>query len=513
MFPYHDDNVTLRTPLVTYLLVALNIVGIKEAASLNIFLAVIDFATQLLLVLLGTILVFKPHIITSNIHWGVAPTWSSFALAIPVAMIAYTGIETVSNLAEEARDPLRSVPRAISWVAVAVFAIYFTLPWVALSAMPVHKEGGKFVTQLGQKPPQGFKNDPVLGLVENLDLHGLLLSGAKIYVGVLAATILFIATNAGVIGASRITYSMATYRQLPEVFRRLHPRLGTPWLSLIVFAGFAPTLFLLSGQVDFLGRMYAFGAMLSFTVAHAAVTALRAKPTGEEQPWHARPNIRIRGIDWPVFAIVGGLATGIAWLVVVVQDAPTRYAGLGWLAVGFVFYPLYRRKLGEPLKATVRAPIIITAQALEYRNIIVPVAAGYPSDEAMDVACRLAADRGSTIVAMTVIEVPLELPLDAYLPEKVNEANEQLDEARAIGELYGVDVIARLVRARNAGRAIVDEAERRASEIIVMGGPRRRRLAAGKRAIFGDTVDFVLKHAPCRVMVAAGTPEPVAVPA
>src|SRR5262249_8325630 len=370
-----------------------------------------------------------------------------------------------------------------------------------LSAMPVHKVGDEYVTQLGLDPPQGFKNDPVLGLVENLDLHGVLLSGTKVYVGVLAATILFIATNAGVIGASRITYSMATYRQLPEIFRRLHPRMGTPWLSLIVFAGIAPTAFLISGQVDFLGRMYAFGAMLSFTVAHAAVTKLRTKPPEEgEIPWHARPNIRIRGVDWPIFAVVGGIATGIAWLVVVQQDAPTRYAGLGWLVAGFIFYPLYRRRLGLPLSKTVRAPIIITAQALEYRNLIVPVAPGYPSDEAMDVACRLASDRRSTIVAMTGIEVPLALPLRAYPAGKVREANEQLDEARAIGESYGVDVIARLVRARNAGRAIVDEADRRRAEIVVMGGPRRRRLAAGKRAIFGDTVDFVLKHAPCRVM-------------
>ena len=118
---------------------------------------------------------------------------------------------------------------------------------------------------------EGFKNDPVLGLVENLGLHGAVSERRKIYVGILAATILFIATNAGVIGASRITYSMASYRQLPEVFRRLHPKLKTPWLSLVVFAGIAPTLFLLSGQVDFLGRMYAFGAMLSFTIAHISV--------------------------------------------------------------------------------------------------------------------------------------------------------------------------------------------------------------------------------------------------
>jgi APA family basic amino acid/polyamine antiporter len=484
----------------TWVLVGLNIVGIKEAASLNIFLAVIDFATQLLLVALGFALIFSPHTLSTNIHFGVAPSWSSFALAIPVAMIAYTGIETVSNLAEEARDPVRSIPRSITLVAIAVFAIYFTLPWIALSAMPVVHHGAHYVTQLGENPPTGYKNDPVLGLVKNLGLHGVVLRIAEYYVGVLAATILFIATNAGIIGASRITYSMASYRQLPEVFRRLHPRLRTPWLSLVVFAGVAPSLFLLTGQVDFLGRMYAFGAMLSFTIAHIAVITLRVKKPDDEMEWRARPSIG----RWPLFAIVGGLGTGIAWLVVVEQDAPTRYAGIGWLALGFVFYPLYRRRLGEPLRQTVRAPVVITVGALEYSNILVPVAPGYPSDEAMDVACRLARERRSRIVAITVVEVPLDLPLDAYLPEEVKIADEQLDEARAIGESYGVPVTTRIVRARNTGRAIVDEAVRRGAEIIVMGGPRRIRLQRGRRAIFGDTVDFVLKHAPTRVMVAAG---------
>src|ERR671926_1007512 len=246
--------------IVITLLVLLNIVGIQEAASLNIFLAVVDFATQLLLVVIGFALIFSPHtVFSANIHWGVAPSWASFFLAVPIAMIAYTGIETVSNLAEEVRDPPRDVPRSITWVAGAVFAIYFTLPLIALSALPVERVGGGYETKLGLPPEKnGFANDPVLGLVEHLGLHGVVLSSAKVYVGILAATILFIATNAGVIGASRITYAMATYRQLPEVFRRLHPRLKTPWLSLVVFAGVAPTFFLLSGQVDFLARMYAF---------------------------------------------------------------------------------------------------------------------------------------------------------------------------------------------------------------------------------------------------------------
>jgi basic amino acid/polyamine antiporter, APA family len=486
--------------VLTWVLVGINIVGIQEAARLNITLAVIDFATQLMLVVIGFFLIFSPHILWSNIHWGVAPTWSAFLLAIPVAMIAYTGIETVSNLAEEARDPVRSIPRAISWVAIAVFAIYFTLPFIALSAMPVRHTANGYQTQLGQAPPHGFKNDPVLGLVDNLGLHGPVLTVAKIYVGILAATILFIATNAGVIGASRITYAMSSYRQLPEVFRRLHPKLKTPWLALLVFGGIGPTVFLISGQVDFLGRMYAFGAMLSFTIAHISVIALRVKHRDQELEWRARPNFRYRGVNWPLFAIVGAFGTGLAWLVVVEQDAPTRYAGLAWLAAGFVFYLLYRRSQHLPLASTTRAPVPLgPALALEYRSILVPIVSGPASSEAVEVAAQLATERAGRIVLLRVVVVPLELPLDADLHEQLAEANALLDEAAAIAEPYGVRSVERVVRARQAGRAIVEEAERRGSEIIVLGAPRYLH-----KTIFGHTVDFVLKNAPCRVMVAAG---------
>jgi APA family basic amino acid/polyamine antiporter len=268
---------------------------------------------------------------------------------------------------------------------------------------------------------------------------------------------------------------------------------------------------MIPGNVDFIGRMYAFGAMLSFTVAHASVTALRAKNRGEELQWRARPNVRFRGIDWPVFAILGGLGTGIAWFVVIAQDAPTRYAGLAWLAIGFVFYPLYRRHLHEPLRATVRAPVVITAAQLEYRSILVPLAPGRGTEEALDVACRLATERGARIAAIAVVEIPLELPLDAHLELEENEANELLDDARTVGDSYGVDVLGRLARSRSPGRAIVDEAERRQSEIIVMGAPRRGR----RRGVFGGTTDFVLRHAPCRVMVVAArsAPEPPPSPA
>jgi basic amino acid/polyamine antiporter, APA family len=490
-------------------LVAVNIVGIKEAAGLNVFLAVVDFATQLLLVIIGFAIVFDADILKASVHWGVAPTWGNFALAIPVAMIAYTGIETVSNLAEEARDPTRSIPASIRLVAIAVFAIYFTLPLVALSALPVYRdEAGDYVTKLGLPPDKGgFENDPVLGLVENLGLHGWVLSGAKVYVGVLAATILFIATNAGVIGASRITYSMATYRQLPGVFRRLHPRFKTPWLSLIVFAAAIPIIVLLPGRVAFLGTMYSFGAMLSFTIAHASIVALRRRKQ-EPGAYRAHPNLRIGNLDLPLFAAVGGLGTAAAWIVVVVQYAPARWTGLGWLAAGFVFYWLYRtRVIHRPLTETVRAPVLVVGPSLtvEYRTIVVPVKRTEESEEALVAAARLAAERGATVAIVHVIEVPLSLPLDAQLPEEEDTAEALLDDAQALVESYGVRAVTRLLRARKAGPAIVEEARRRDAELVLLGAPRHA--VAERRRVFGGTVDYVLRESPCRVLVAAGKRE------
>jgi APA family basic amino acid/polyamine antiporter len=486
-------------------LVILNIVGVQEAARLSITLAVVDFATQVLLVALGFVLVFSPEILVGNLHWGVAPTWSNLAIAVPVAMLAYTGVETVSNLAEEVRDPVRNVPSAYKLVAYAVFAIYFTLPLIALSALPVRLIDGELTTLLALPPEEGgYANDPILGVVENLGVEGGLLDALQVYVGVLAATILFIATNAGVIGASRITYSMATYRQIPEVFRRLHPRFKTPWLSILIFAGVLPIAVILPGDVRFVGTLYSFGATLSFTVAHASIVRMRMRPGKEELLYRAGPNLRVGAVDWPLFAIFGGIATGISFAVILVQNATTRWVGLGWIAVGFVIYAVYRRRVvGEPLLATVKAPPAYgPALALEYRRLLVPVLPGRASDEALDVAASLSAERGAQIAAVTVLEIPLDLPLGAELPDEEELANRELDEARAIGDSYGVSVIPRLVRGRNAGAEIVREAERRGTEIIVIGAPRKD-VGRRKRAVFGRTVDYVLKNAPCRVMVTA----------
>src|ERR1700704_4469869 len=225
---------------VIVVLCAINIVGVKEAAGLNVVLAFTDFSTQLALVIIGGVLVLSPKVLIDNVHLGTVPTWKNFVIAIPVAMIAYTGIETISNMAEEAKDESKTIPEAIRRVVIAVFAIYALLPAVALSALPVTQNAdGKYTTLLGLPEEQGgYSGDPVLGVVKHLNL-GFLQHAAEVYVGLLAATILFIATNAGIIGVSRLTYSMGLHRQMPDRLRQLDPKDGTPWVGILVFGGVA----------------------------------------------------------------------------------------------------------------------------------------------------------------------------------------------------------------------------------------------------------------------------------
>jgi APA family basic amino acid/polyamine antiporter len=258
--------------------------------------------------------------------------------------------------------------------------------------------------------------------------------------------------------------------------------------------------------------MYSFGAMLSFTIAHLAVIALRQKPPGEgEEIFRARPNLRIGRFDIPLFAVIGGLGTAVAWGVVVVQYAPARFAGLGWLAAGLLFYWVYRRRvLKLPLTETTRAPALVLGPslAIEYRTIIVPVVRSGESEEALVAAARLAAERGATVAIVHVVEVPLSLPLDARLDAEDDQAEALLDDAQALVESYGVRAVTRLLRARRAGPAIVEEARRRHAELVVLGAPRRA--ISGRRNLFGKTVDYVLREAPCRVLIATGSQRDVA---
>jgi APA family basic amino acid/polyamine antiporter len=471
----------------------LNIFGAEESANVNIVLSLVDFATQVLLVILGLVLVFSPDLLISQVEFGTAPTVENFLIAIPVGMVAYTGIETISNLAEEAKDYEKTVPAAAKLVVAAVFAIYLFLPAIALSAMPVNAAGE---TELGTV----FAGDPVLGIVENMGL-GSLENAVTIYVGILAATILFIATNAGIIGVSRLTYSMGQYRQVPSALRSLHPRFKTPYVAIIVFGTIA-CLVMVPGQADFLAKLYAFGALLSFTIAHVSVIKMRLDLPIRHRPWLGPFNVQYRDRSWPLFAFIGGTGTFIAWVVVTALNPSTLIFGFFWMVGGVLFYVLYRRNQGLPLTTTTKivAPKTIVDHDVEYDSILVVFEDGVYSQEAIRTAVKMATRRRRGIHVLVTINVPANAPIDAVLPTAESKASTVIERSRVHG---GRRVTGRWVKVRSgeAGSRIVQEAEDINARAIVF--PLKPDLSG---SLFSPAVQKVLAARPCRVIL---TSEPV----
>jgi basic amino acid/polyamine antiporter, APA family len=480
-------------------LAAINIVGVRESAGVNVALAVTDFLTQLLLVVAGVVLVFSPQTLIDNVQLGIAPTWTDFLIAIPIGMIAYTGIETISNMAEEAREERKTVPAAIQRVVIAVFAIYALLPAVALSALPVKCVDGKCQTLLGVSEEKGgFAGDPVLGVVKHLGL-GPLQGAAELYVGLLAATILFIATNAGIIGVSRLVYSMGIHRQVPDRLRQLHPKFRTPWIGILVFGGIA-CLTLIPGQAEFLGNMYAFGAMLSFTIAHISVIRLRRKYPDVERPYRGPGNVRVDGWDLPVFAVLGGLGTFAAFVTVTILHVDVAIAGVAWLTLGVLVYIGYRHRHGLNLTETTKVaiPQPVVDHEAEYESILVAFDEPRYQPDAVSTAVRLAARRRRGVHILVTITVPNSSPLNAELPEQELAAQALIEQAKVQGGRR-VSGHWEKVRAGGAGRTIVDEARKLRARAIVMPLAQRRAAAGG--SLFGKTLETVLAERPTRVII------------
>src|SRR3954453_22666674 len=404
----HGPADVIATLILITLLAALNVKGTQESARVNLVLALADLATQVILVAIGLALVFSPNVLVEKVHLGTTPPWGDLALGIAVGMVAYTGIETISNMAEEAKDAAHSIPRGVAYVVMAVIGLYALLPAIALSAMPVHLDAaGHYTTALGTQ----FADDPVLGIVENIGLGPGLTDVLRVYVGVLAAVILFIATNAALIGVSRLTYSMGTHRQLPERLRQIHPRFRTPYIAILVFSG-AAILTVLPGKTAFLATMYSFGAMLSFTIAHISVIRLRQRRPELEHEWRAPLNVHMFGFDVPMAAVFGGLGTFSAWIVVMALDPPTLAVGGGWMAMGMVLYVLFRRQQKLSLTETVKVvtPEPLGVEEVEYGSVLLAFEDDQPfSQEMVATAVKLASKRRRGIHVHSMITVPTHL--------------------------------------------------------------------------------------------------------
>jgi APA family basic amino acid/polyamine antiporter len=356
----HNDfwHVTATVVLIGFLIVV-NVFGIQESSLLNLVLAFTDLITQFVLVILGVILLLNFKTVISNVHFGIAPTWGNFLASISIAMVTYTGIETISNLSEEAKDPGRSVPKATIWVIVAVLFVSAFLPTIGVSVFPVQLDpsSGHYVTALATT----YKDDPVAGIVTGFsNVSHALAYWAGIWVGILAFTILVIATNAGLIGISRLSYSLAGVDLLPKRFAQLHPKFKTPYISIIVF-GIVAAVLVLPGilvhgrEIDLMSATYALAATFAFCSAHLSVMRLRFIEPGLHRPYRMPWNIKFGRDSIPVLSLVGALFIGTVFTQLVFQNiSNSTFIFIGWLGLGaltFVLYRLYRHEpFWEPLE-------------------------------------------------------------------------------------------------------------------------------------------------------------------
>ena len=461
--------------------------------------ALLDLVVQSVLVLLGLALLLSPTTLVDGLTLESGQDWSDLAFALPLAMLAYTGLETVANLAEEATEPGRTLPRSLFSAIGLVVVVTVLIGAIGLSAYPV--TNGE--TALGQE----WLELPLVGIAAAFDglLPAVIVDALKVAVGISGVLILVGAATTSFSGITRLTYSLAEHGSLPREFARLERRAVVSSEAIGIAAALAVGLIVLTevvadGDPTFLASLYSFGVLIAFTAAQLAVIRLRVREPELERPFVARPNVTIRGHRIPLAALVGAPLTFTIWVLSMLTHPGARYAGPVWLLAGLGIYVAVRRTRKRGLFEHV-TPIEELPTSAEFERILVPMKLGDIGEEMVATAIALAKERGAAIEAITVVRVPRKFALEGELPADVAaRVDASLEEARALGSDYGVEVHGDVVRARSIGHAIVDEAERRHADLIVLGSsPRWRR----QSRFFSPTVDFVLRHAPCEVLVVA----------
>jgi len=474
---------------------------------LGIVVAGASLVTLLLLVALGLPLLFSVDGLSQGTNLGTAPTWSSMAFAIPLALLAFTGLETVANLAAETREPGRTLPRSLFAGIGGAVIVTVLVSLVALSAYPAHPDPGG---------PGGYASDlgtdwlraPLVGLAMAFDgeLPAVVVDALRIAVGLTGAVILIVTITTSFSGAGRLAYSLGRHDMLPRPFALLNRRTLISPASIVSAAVISSALLgiaILSDEpVEFLASLYSFGVLIAFTAAQIAVVRLRFTEPELERPFRVRGNVRIRGTEVPVVALVGAPLTLAIFVASLMTHEAARIAGPVWLLIGGVVFVSSRLSARGTLLGRVTPAVGDLVPEIEgaYNRILVPMKIGPIGEEVLGTAIKLAEEHSCAVTALYVIRVPLDKPLDAQLVDAEEEAEASVAEAKLLGVDHGVQVEGIVVRARAIGEAIVDEARGRDADLVVMGSSSRWRRQS---RFFSPTVDYVLRKAPSEVMVIA----------
>jgi APA family basic amino acid/polyamine antiporter len=475
-------------------------------------LSLLSIVVLVLVSLIGFEQYWDPGAIQGSIDLGVAPKWKDLIFALGVASVVAIGIEAASGLAGEIRVGRRGLRRVVIVSVLAAVGLFVLVSVAGLMATPV--VGTR--TALGDR----FLEAPVLAIPSSYE-PGALLDVSRYAVGATAAALLLVAMNGQMLGLARLAYSLATNRQIPSAVGRLHRRRGTPYVTIWLAALIAFALSL-PHDLDFLAGVFAFGAMIAFSLAHLSVIALRFRESDRPSAFRVPFSIPVRGARVPLPAVFGAAFSIAVWLSVIVYHEGARYIGFGWMAAGISLYVIYRRGQGKSLTSrfTIPAEALQEGTAAEYGSILVPVFGEEFDDDIVGTAGRLAASEGeedeggAVLEALYVFEIPMSLPIDARVPEeRVKEAKRVLARAKEVGEEYvGVEVATAMVRGRSVGQAIVSEARRRGVEAIVLGAEEPSRLRGGailggrgrvRDRFVGETTRYVIEKAPCKVILTA----------
>jgi APA family basic amino acid/polyamine antiporter len=483
--------------IVIVIVAAVRLVRRPSLYGVGIVVPALDLLTQLMLVVLGFAFLFSPHALTQGMHLGTHPTWSAIAFALPLAMLAFTGLETVANLAEEARRPGVDLPRSVFGAIATVVTIYVAIAVVAISAFPGPN------TELGTT----WIRAPLLGVADRLksELPWVLGDVLRVYVGLTGALILAVAVTTSISGFSRLAYSLGEHGQLPRNFGRLSRRAHVSPHAIFAVALISSSIVIgssfLKHDVAFLASLFSFGVLLAFTAAQLAVIKLRIDEPDLPRPYRAPFNVRIGKADIPLPAIVGSIGTFSIFIIALATHPAARYVGPAWLAVGLVVFVAVRLTHGEGLMERVTAPDErVIEPPVTFQKILVPMKLGIIGEEMLATAIKLASDHGAEVQALHVIRVPLEQSLEGEMLDEEERAEASIAEAKLLGAEHGVVVEGATIRARAIGHAIVARAEETDADLIVLGSaPRWRR----QSRFFSPTVDYVLRRAPCEVLIVA----------
>jgi APA family basic amino acid/polyamine antiporter len=465
--------------------------------ALSVLVPALDVIAQLVLIVFGFALLVSPHSFTHGTSLGTAPTVHSLVFAIPLAMLAFTGLETVANLAEEARRPGVDLPRSLFAAIGTVVTAYVAIAIVGLSAYPGP------VTELGTT----WLRSPLVGIAEAIkaQTNAGLGEAIRFFVAASGVLILLASVTTSISGFCRLAYSLGEHGQLPRAFGRLNRRTLVSPYAIVSVVVVSSAIVIISGRIShdvaYLASLFSFGVLLAFTATQLAVIKLRVTEPDLPRPYRTPLNVTIRGTEIPVPAIAGAILTFAAWVAGVVTHPGARYVGPAWLLVGIVVFVAVRRSHGEGLRQRVIAPDTVRfGDVPRFKRVLVPMKLGIIGEEMAATAVKLAAEHRATVEALFVVLVPLHLSLDAPMPDAEARASASLEEARALGADHDVDVKTATVRARAIGKAIVERARETNADLIVLGSsPRWRR----QSRFFSPTVDFVLRHAPCEVIVVA----------